>query len=371
MPTMTLDPTYPVPRSKVRVTFTPTGIGANFVRVWVTDAPTGSAYRNQLDKAATNQLMVFESSVPVWETGNFDLGGTYVLSVQEYSRGSSYGGRFEGDPNTAISETPVGAASTLSVYIGQRVTCTLGVGADKAKFVIWCWNDTIRATTTAVHGELSPAIINPTSSRALAAMNDPAVKSMFQYFDGSTATSVIGSPASIISDLITKYEAHRTQATVHAANDGANTISAGYKEAPSPSTYPQILSEIARKFRQHMTNDVGSAAVSPTQPGVNSGAFHGSSKVDWTNLPAVQSIGQLSEVFAGLGDLLRAYDAHRTSTIHNNQDTTNTLASLPVLITLHKYFSAALAALTPTIPPTKSSAAVLLQSQAGFVEEAN
>lgn len=375
MATLTLDPTYPVPKTTVRVTFTPTGVGANFVRVWVTDAPTGSTYRKQLDKAATNQLMVFESSIPVWETGVFDVGGTYVLSVQEYQKGgtNSYGGRYEGDPNTAISETPIGAASTLSVYIGQRVTCSLGFGADKAKLVLWCWNDTVRATSTAVHGELSPAIINPSSSRALAALNDTAVKSMLSQLDGGTISVLVGTPASIISDLVTKYEAHRIQGGVHSANDGANVISAGYKEAPSPSTYSQILTEIARKLRQHMLNDVGSAAVSPTQPGVNSGVFHGSAKVDWTNLPAVQAVGQLSEVFPVLGDLIRAYDAHRTSAIHNSSDTTNTLdtTSHGKLVFLHRYFSAALAALTPTVPATKSSVAVLLQSQAGFVEEAN
>ena len=374
MPTLVTDPQYPVPKQKIRVTFTLSGVGANFVRVWVSDAPTGSRYRNELDKNTVSKIQVWESadtSSLTWENGDFDMGGVYVLSCQEYTRGAaSYGGGYDGDPNAAPTETLVGSATTVYVYVGQRVSSPIGAGQDKATLVLWAWNDTIRATTVAIQGELSPAIIRPTSTRAASASVDANVKASLAALDGVTAATAIGSISTIVSNIITKYELHRANSggSFHSVADSDNTISAGYKEAPTPSTLPQVLSAILSKLRQHELNDKGSAVVSPAQPGVNSGAYHGSSKVDWTNLPLYAGCGTKEDVYPVLSDLWRCYEAHRVSGIHSATDSTNTLTAAPPLMDVHRYFLAALAALSPTVPQTKSSAAVLLAAQAGFVE---
>lgn len=368
MATIALDPLYPIPRSKVAINFSLTESGTNYVRAWVTDAPAGSAYRLGLDKARASRALVFESDSKAlsWDSGNFDLGGAYVLAVQEYNRGaSSYGGRFEDDPNAAPTETKVGSEYTLTVYIGQRVTSQAGAGADRAKLVLWVWNNTIRQTTLAIHGEVSPAIIKPATNRAASATADATVKTNLAALVDVTASTALGSPASMISNIITRYEAHRASAVFHSAADSDNTISAGYKEAPSPSTLPLILTEILKKLSRHETNDRGGAG---NVAGVNSGAYHASSKVDWTNYPIFTGCASLADVYPVLGEIYRCYEAHRVSAIHGSSDTT-ALTAAPPLVAVHQAFMAALAALSPTIPATKNGAAVLLASQAGFVEE--
>ncbi len=372
MPTFTCDPAYPVPKRGVSIRFAVAEANADYVRIWCVSAPTGSKLNAEIEKTSLSRVQVFEGDADAaWTTGDFDKGGCYVLLAQEYKRGaSSYGGDFDGDRNAAPSEQKYGSETTLNLFIGQKMTQLVGFGGDTSTLVLWVWDETIRPTSLGVHGEVSPAIVDGTTPRAQSVMRSEDVRLAVAALANVTAASAIGNLTAILADIRAKFTAHRTQGTVHSANDADNVVSAAYGREPTPQTMTQFASELLRKLRQHIQNDAGGAS---NLAGVNSRAYH-TDDVDWTNLPVFQSGGGASQSYAAVADLWRAYEAHRLSEttsggVHANPDTINALVSIDgTILNVHRHYLAALAALTPSIPATQSTAAVLLAAQAGFKE---
>src|SRR6185369_12938032 len=161
MTSVATTPTYPIPGRETRVIFT---ISANFVRVWCTVAPEGSELANKLKLTTQNRVLVYQGDGGQHNPWRFnaDKGGKYTLVTQEYTRGTAYGGGYQGDPNGVESETKSGSETTLSLFIGQRMTSTIGIAPDSATLVLWVWDGNIRPTTLATQGENSPAIVADT-----------------------------------------------------------------------------------------------------------------------------------------------------------------------------------------------------------------
>lgn len=375
---ITTEPQYPPP-GRVRLVFGRGGTG-NFVRVWVTDAPPGSKWRNKLDEAflnakATRVLMV-ECGTEEEPEVELDKGGAYVLAAQEYTvgpaTGTTYGGGYKGDPESYQTETKDGAESSVTVYVGQRLVSQLGSPEyGTAKLVLWVWNTVIRPTTVTTHGEKTPAIIGATG-KALTAAENATVLSHVDALESKTASQLYTNLAALHAELRTDVAAHFNAAASHYAVDTANDTE--IERLPAAPTTPEgyyYAAQVFRKrLRMHMTNDDG------TGPGLNlvhSTAAGASATPDYVNLPIGASpsgAASMAYVMALYGDLRRAYEAHRQdTTAHLAADSTNTISTaLDPLLDLHMEFLNAQRSLSPTAPATQNPAATELIHAAGFVE---
>lgn len=371
MTTASTTPTYCVPNKIARVAWTLTGTGANYVRVWCTAAPSDSDLGRRLAEGTTvTRFQVYEGdggdAQPwMWEP---DASGKYSFACQEYTRGNSYGGGYEGctvgGASPSVSETKVGSEATLYIYIGQRMTQKIGVGADTADLVVWVWNDTIRATTLATHGEKTPAIVGENMSRtARTAAESSAVTTLVDALDGDVAATAVGSLATVVAFIGGYFNDHIARDDIHAAADPLNSISGEFLTGPSPATLADYANEQSRRLRLHMLNDSGS--------GVGTCALHvvgASSRADFLNLPIVTSVGSVADAYPALADLHRSYDAHRQSTVvHTSADTVNVPPALPSVLKVHSAFLSQIVSASPTVPDTGQTGVVAL-AQHGFSE---
>jgi hypothetical protein len=364
-------PTFAPPVRETQVLFELTESGANFVRVWVTVAPPDSELRAALEQSTQNRFEIYKgdggANAPMRR--KFDKGGKYTFVAQEYIRGASdYGGGYQGAPDGAPSETKVGTEATLELFIGQRMTAEIGAAGDTATLVLWVWDDSIRATSKAVHGEDSPVIQSeqPTA-RASAAIESTTVRDALDGLVDLTVDDAISGWETVLSDFISRWNDHVGDPTIHQDSDTANSIPVGLKSSQSATAIKEAIAEVLLRVRYHYTNDVVLAGVTS---GRDSGDFHNVSgkKNDTLNMPIVAGAGD-AEAFWALADLHRSYEAHRVSTaFHDNADTVNALTALPPLLLVASEFFSVLASTSPPTPPAQSSGAVKLIGSAHFAE---
>lgn len=365
--TITPSPTYPVQGRPAKIAVAVTG-GGNYVRIWCTDAPLGSDLRAVLDDNAITRTEVFKGDAGTDWLFVPDKGGVYVLTAQEYTRGASTtGGTYVDSPGNAPSETKIGSETALTLQIGQRLTHQLGLGADTATLVLHVFDDTIRNTTLADHGEKTPAVIEGSTPRAKSAALATAVVTATEQLASTSATGILGTLSSVVADLVDNYEDHRVSASWHnpADTDTDNEISEGYRLPNSPKGLVDSVQQCARMIDRHMRNNDGN--------GDDTAAYHLVSTVkyiDWANLLPDIGVGEVGKALAVLGALTSAYESHRVSTtVHHTADTTNSLAARPKLVTLHEKFFEAIKANSPSAPATINSGAQVLISTAGFQED--
>ena len=368
MTTLATLPQYPVPELDCQLSFSLTESGSNYLRVWLTDAPEGSAKKAELEKNSEKRLHFYTGDAkPI--SFKPDVGGVYKLLCQEYVKGTGYGGAYEGDPNGAPSETKVGSEVTVDLVIGQRVTQQLGYQADTATLVWWVWGDYVRPTTLATHGEASPAVIEPSSLRAAIAAKDPNVET-YTAACGNTLVSVnVGNIATIAANIVSKIRAHQaTGGTVHDTADTFNPLPTGLGVSIGPKNLADVVNRVLATLRNHYLNINSTDGTGEGSAGIHLAG--GSDPLsDRTNYPIVESVGDLAQAYAAFGDIARGYEAHRVSTLfHGTADTTNSLMSMPNLIRIHRYFFTALANSAPTAPPTVNGGVVTAVSIAGFTE---
>jgi hypothetical protein len=373
--TLATSPVYVVPHRPASLTFTLGESGANYARIWCTAAPIGSKLRKLLDESTQSRVRLFETdgvANPI--EYKFEKGGAYTLVSQEYTRGASaYGGAYEHAAGSAPSETKVGTEHTVTLYVGQRMTSKIGSQKDTATLVIWVWNDTIRQTTLAAHGEATPAVISPSTPNATAASDSTALKTALTNLIGVAVATAIGTVATITSEMVTKINAHFAKVSgspgTHAAADTDNPLTVDIGSASTPAELQTFVSKILIALRYHYLND---ATLGGTNSGIDSAGYHvvsAAKKNDFLDAPLFRSVGSLDEAYRALADIWRSYEAHRASTVvHGTADSTNTLTTLPKLLLVHKEFFIVLASASPTTPPTQSSGAVVLMQQAGFLE---
>lgn len=374
--TLATSPTYVVPSRQAALTFTLGETGSNYARIWCTAAPVGSALRASLDKSTQNRIELFVTdggaAHPI--SYKFDKGGAYTLVSQEYTRGASqFGGAYQNAAGSAPSETKVGTEHTITLYIGQRMTSKVGAARDIGTLVLWVWNDTIRGTTLATHGEASPAIVSPATPNAVAASEASAVKTALAALADVAVATAVGTVSTITAEMVTKINAHFAKTTgspaTHAAADTNDPLTVDLGSASTPSDLQTFASKALIAMRYHYTND---ATLGGTSSGIDSAGYHvvsAAKKNDFLDAPLFRSVGALDEAYRALADIWRSYEAHRVSTaVHGSADTTNTLTALPALLSVHKEFLAVLASASPTTPPTQSSGAMTLMQQAGMQE---
>jgi hypothetical protein len=360
---MTTDIVYPLP-GLVSIRFTPTT--GNFVRVWATVAPQGSDYRRKLDSVSdVGRVVVFAGGITEVFWANLDVGGRYQFICQEYTHMASvFGGGYQRDPDSYPTETAVGAEVTTNIYIGERLTHRLGTGRyGFGDLVLWVWNDTVRFTSVQVHGETTPAVINPTTARAEVAANSSAVETAALNLVDQTTTALMGNIQSLLADMRSEIPLHfnNNAGAYHAVGADTENDSAIENIPLNPST-PEGYAFAARVIAQRLERHMGD---------VDNDWHTTSDYINAMLTPIPATSADMPSVWAAVADIYRAYEAHRvtTSSIHALQDTTNNLTVTPGnLLILHRDFLDAMQDLQPTAPEEANPAATDL-FQWGFNRE--
>lgn len=367
MITIQTQPSLIVPGVQARIRFTPqTG---NFLRVWVTDAPSGSTLRKQLDNDVDARIRIADLKEI---KGTFewtfipDRGGKYLLAVQEYNRGTNFGGSYADDPDAQRKEDAVGAEDTYqTITVAERLVQRIGAGADTAELVVYVTDTLIRETNLETHGEKTPAIIDPRSARAASAVVTPAVKTALAALGEAVAATTLGELSLVLTVMINRFNDHLQQSGVHYTDDNAHRISTSYRNPTSPRDMEKSVQELFKQMKFHFENqDVD-------QIGVGSADYHqepggGETQGDFSNSPITQPPTDTATMIACIADAHRAFEAHRLWNGHDNEDTSNTAGTLPPLLALHSAFLTAIQALNPVTPPVENSAATTLIHGAGF-----
>lgn len=390
--TLTTSPAYPVPNWQARVTFHLSDGLSNYVRVWCTRAPDGSALQNTIAKRAgaaslagnptAGRVLVYEgpagTNAPWRHT--FDKGGKYTLLVQEYEKGNGWGGGYEGDPRGAPTETKRGIETAASLYVAQKLTVRLGFGDDRATLVIFVHDNTIVQTLQQIHGMKTPAIVDWTSPRAATAAGGArnAANNLVNMTSQSAlaGNAVPGSFGAVVDAAIESFASHteNTTGAYHNTADNQDDLQANYKGATSHGGLARTVNKLRRRLELHMLNAKENAPSNPEYVIPGSVTIHdggGSGPYfDLKNalLPLVADENDPASIYAAFGDFWRAYEAHREASMHDTPDITNTLWPLEGIAEVHKDFMTQLAALTPTAQLGQSSGAARLIGQGGFEE---
>jgi hypothetical protein len=390
MTTLSTLPVYPVPARQTAVIFTLTESGSNYVRVWCTAAPPGSELRKALDGTSDppteprsrHEVYKGDGGADKPLRRVFETGGRYVLVAQEYTKNATaFGGGYEGDPDGYESETKVGSEATLELFIGQRMTSEIRVAGESVTVVLWVWDDTIRATTVATHGEKSPTLLatSPTV-KVQAAMESAAVIAALAALADDAVTTAIGTPATILGNgaggFTKEWNDHLADTAPHATADTENGIPTGLASAASADNLSDTVNECLLLIRYHYTNDAVKAGADPPGAGRDTGDYHVPAAVhgnDNVNMPLFRSVGDPRDAYWAVADIHRSYEAHRVSAvgtggIHDSPDSTNVLTALPSLLALGSAVFTVWAATSPTTPATQSDGAMALIAKAGFTE---
>lgn len=362
---ITPTPAYPVAEKPVVIGFS-TGTG-NFVKGYYTDAPIGSKVKTELLKTKASRIPAFTSDAGKTVTLTPDMPGVYTFTIEEYTKGSSaHGGAYQDDPAGFQTEALLSTTNGITLSVGQKVTCAVGTGGDKATLTLFIVGTTVRRSTEELHGFTSPLITDAKTGKAQTAMLNTAVVAAVYALADQTVSAIGGNPATVLDNIITNFNAHLTQATVHNTNDTSNTVSTAFSGATTPIGLQNSASEVLRRMRWHMRNDDGAGN------GTGSRTYHVVSTVnvaDWTNSLIVTAAGEILDSILAIADLWRAYEAHRVSTaVHSNADTTNSLTALPALLNIHRLFLAELQKYGPTAPASVNSGVTALLHGYGFEE---
>lgn len=362
----TINPSLVTPGLKAHVSFSSTLTACNHVRVLCTSAPRGSSLRKKLDTSGTSAgVQVYSGSVTnQWEFVP-DLGGAYAFSLVEMQRGASqYGGGYFGDSASNDTETTLGSGA-LTIYCGSALEAKLGVGSDTATLKCTTFGSTIQATSVAVHGDQSPVISNPTSSKSKTASESAAVVAAATALAGVSASTAIGSPNSVASSLLAWYTTHRASTTYHAAADSVNVLATGGSNPSTAASLASALNDLRAKLDRHMRNDAAGA-------GTGTGSYHAPGAVPTIDAsvsilaPPCSAEDRGSQMVL-LADLMRVVVAHKVSAVHAASDVTAAPTTSP-LLTLHSAFLEALASTSPTAPSNANPGATILIHSGGFKE---
>jgi hypothetical protein len=344
----------------VRLTIASPDASTNFVRWNITAAPEGSALRKKLDASGKTQSKVHDGDLSQPYELKLDIGGRYTFLVEEFERGAApNGGGYEGAPESAQSETKLDETS-LVLEVGQKLECTLGVGQDTAKLRLYVFGDYVRATSFGVHGEDTPAIVNPTTQKARNVSDDDDIIEAIAALVDETASSIAGSIATVFDDLRATIDGHLGNATAHNGADSYNLSGIGYG-ATTPAAAGASIDALRRKLESHMAN------TDATGP---SGGYHDAAD-NYSRFAASGAGSSRLNQMVALADIWRVYASHRALAapfiaIHNSLDATNVPDDLPPLMEIHRLFLHRLESTAVTTPSTTNEAAAYLTQQAGF-----
>jgi len=368
--TITAVPTYPMP-GDVGLVFTPS-TSEYYLRLYATGAPEGSHLKVILDSGTTtSRTLIWQGYMDEEPTLVFDTGGRYSLTLDVFTKGATdYGGGYDGDPSSFLTETVSPSESTsLEFDVGQRIESVVGAaGFGAAILSLWVWGDTVRATNTLEHETVTPVIYNPSTDAATIALQSSSVITSVNDLVDSSSSSLLGDLALLCADFQTKVIAHMTNGggAWHSVADAINA--AALARLPSSPTAPQALTAWARELRQSLRNHMENG-----QDPFHSSASGLTEFPDLNNLPASDVAGgtrEMRQMIAVLADAFRAYEDHRVATpSHLIADGTNSMSvALGGLLSLHRNFIEELRSTSGTGAPQLNPGASKLTQLAGFTE---
>lgn len=386
MAALSSSPTRIAPNREAKLFVALNQAGANWARLWITNAPPGSEYRGKLDKSRERRIPVFESDggpKNPW-TVTFDKGGRYSFVAQEYTRGATGSAGYERAPGVAPQEAKVGSEYSLTLDVGQRLTFPVGTGADTATLVLWVWADTIQPTTIETYGENSPDITAPTPTEKMRlAMESDAVRSAVAALvtpAPMAASTAIGNITAIVADMVAKINLHHGLASgLHPLGGGDDTkIPVQYASTMSPKDLATFVNVALQMLRRHRQNDGGN--------GPGSAIYHdppsSAPKADFLSMPIIDAVAGLADAYPALAEIYRSHRNHQphypsindypgeyhggSTGIYTSTD--YDMTTLPPLLLVHLAVFEVLASFNSTVPPTQTSGATLLIEQAGGVD---
>ncbi len=370
-------PEFIAPNRQAALRFTVTDDSCDYIRIWCTVAPTGSALDKRINstKDPRNRVVVFEGKpTEQWNT-YFDKGGKYTFVAQEYSKGSGYGGGYQGDPNGSDREDQLGAEVTLTLHVGQRGTQVIGPPGDQAELVVWVWNNNILRTTKEFEGEDSPAIVAASpSSRVQTAIKSAEVEEALEDLVGSSIFDATGDLESFVATLWDRINAHFAYPN-HANADTDNVLANSWETAYGPTELAKFVNQALKSLANHYVNDAGYADEPPGTSGPDMREYHqdgGENVSDRVNLPLYQGVSSYAEAYGGLCDVYRSLAGHRANVaVHDYASAEGPGHSMPEasdLMGVHIAFLTVLATNNPTVPAAQSIGMQRLISVAGFKE---
>lgn len=374
MATISVTPTYPIPNRPIQLVFDTEHSDANFIRVWVTVAPTDSELDKNIksDKDPRNRFEVYSGTGGVDFPFNttLDKGGKYTFVIQEYQKGSGYGGSYQGDPNGSDLETKLGPEYTRYVYVGQRLTQPVGPTNLRATLNLYVWDQTILPTYKSVHGEDTPSITaDPAVDLVKTAIESDSVKAALLALNNQSAAAVIGDLEYIVNDYFIVWNAHISDGEFHHNTDDLNWLNTSLKRSFTSSTLVDFVNACIFLNRLHFLDDNSQSKELEVTDNIGPGfgGFHVES--DRPNLSIYQSVGGFDEAYGALVDLARSYESHRLAPgVHMEIDTANFLDNLPLLMQVHRAYLDIVSSPNPPAPPAQSTGAQALISGAGFKE---
>lgn len=361
---MLQDQPYQLPGPNIPIKFAPT-VG-DFVRVWVTAAPEGSKLEQLLAQDTQNERVeVFAGAAADTWTVELDEGGAYVFILQEYQKGGTFRGGYEGDPSGYGTETKIGLEIPQTIYIGERMSMRLGTGSHGfADLVVYVWDGTIRQTTISLHDETTPAVLNPTTRRAHAAVYSSTVAASVAALIDLPTADLLPNVTALVAEMISEIPKHfeNTSGVWHTSADIINSVE--IEDLPTAPTTPEGFARAARvlslRLSRHMENETD-------------GAERGRHAYpDFVNAliasPPPPGSSRLVDIWASVADVYRAYEAHRQlADVHAIADTVNRLTTtLDPLLVIHRDFLEAMLPLSPPAPAVANPGVTEL-AQLGFI----
>lgn len=369
----TPSPTYPTTKKPVHLDFVATEGGAA-VRLFCTDAPLGSKLREQITGSSASRVQVHEGDIATPFEFNADASGVYTFVAQEIQK-PTFAGGFKGDPRAlidvgggALGTQKVLGETVLRLNIGTRLTMPLGVGQDVATLVLWVWEDTIRSTSVALHGETTPAVVNPSSAVATTAALSASVLTALAALYDEAAVLAVGSFVTMISTARAAINLHLADTATHYTADTSNTIPPAISYSNSKGSTPKAVAKMVELLRAHMSTDMRDGATSSFGPG--SGDWHqyaGFNMSDGVNAMIAGQPTDVASAVVAFADLWRAYEAHRVDAfVHQAPDETNSLTALPPLFEVHRAFLESVQSISPTPAASENPGAPVLIHGAGM-----
>lgn len=348
MTTLSTGTAVPLPGTKVQVYFALTETGAKYVRVWLTNAPPNSPLLTSL-KVNNYREQIYEGDGGTSNPYTFEaaVGGQYILVAQEYSRALP---RFANDQN-AGKESTIGSEATLTLRIAEYATFKIGPAAHSVDLKLTVLNDDVKFAV----------LENASSDRAKTALRASAVEAARLAFEGADVDAILGDPETILTQMVTEYTDHigNSPSAYHTAADAVNVVSATLKNPKTPTAQIETNNRLLRALRAHIASDSGT--------GTGSANYHPVAGADSLLVTSISDPGQL---YTGMADFHRVYEAHRARanahTGAGGADTTNTLTALPPLGVLCSAFLAEVSKVAPTPPATQNSGITKLVAVAGF-----
>ena len=244
-------PQYPIPGRECTITFSGLASGTDKIQLFPVSAPVGSALRESIDasKGVRTEIHSGPAGVP-WKFAP-EVGGVYTFTLQETSIQPAAGSLFQND-TTGAPLPQITQSGQVVLYVGEAMQLTLGESPDEVTLKLYVWNDTVMATSVAVHDEDTPALIEPTSPTADSASYDEELLETVGLLVGKTGTQIAGTLAADFATVRDLYQAHAASVTAHTNNDDVNTISDGWT-ATNDKTAAAAINELRSVIAGHTT----------------------------------------------------------------------------------------------------------------------